>query len=130
MGAWGFGVFENDDACDWLAKFVDDPTVECVKGALEAVLAEETPSTWDVSEGMAAAAVVAHLCGRMELDDDDALKLDDDTRKGVMALQAPALTVCQRVLTHSELARELEGPLLQDWEVHIRAVLNALQGKG
>ena len=25
MGAWGYGVFENDDAADWLADFVNHP---------------------------------------------------------------------------------------------------------
>lgn len=65
MGAWGTGIFDNDDAMDWVMR-LDEDGREAVDEAIDAVL-ETAPEYLerDVGAGaLAAAEVVAALRGR------------------------------------------------------------------
>lgn len=65
MGAWGYGVFDNDTACDWAFSLEESSDLSIVDAALEKVLA--TGSAYleasDAEEGLAAVEVVARLQG-------------------------------------------------------------------
>ena len=66
MGAWGFGTFENDDACDYGAAIVQGRDVSGLERTLDQVLGIgvsflEAPNG---SEALAAADIVARLMGR------------------------------------------------------------------
>jgi hypothetical protein len=37
MGAWGIGIFENDDAMDWAVPFGHAPSAQSLRQAFEAV---------------------------------------------------------------------------------------------
>lgn len=62
MGAWGNGVFANDDAMDWIAGLEDTDDLDVVERALNAATGDdgyvESPTC---SEALAAAEVVATL---------------------------------------------------------------------
>jgi len=66
MGAWGFKIFENDDAADFVAEFENSGAV-AVAGALDAACNNpgyiEAP---DGSVALAAAAIVAAANGKSE----------------------------------------------------------------
>lgn len=51
MGAWGYGVFDNDSACDWISTFVNNK-------ALSKLVKQKDP---DPNDLRAAAAVVIQL---------------------------------------------------------------------
>ena len=67
MGAWGGGVFANDDAADWAGDLVDDGSPETVRATL-AVAAERSTNDYleapEGSEALAAAEVVAAAAGQ------------------------------------------------------------------
>lgn len=72
MGAWGGGVFANDDASDWAGDLVDGGSVQHVQNALS--VAAECPGDGyleapEGSEALAAAGVVAAARGRPLPDD-------------------------------------------------------------
>src|SRR5262245_30871347 len=66
MGTWGTGVFDNDDACDWIAGLCRDGTPHLVGWTL-AKAASTPPSEWlegwVVYSALAAAEVVAAALG-------------------------------------------------------------------
>ena len=64
MGAWGVGIFEDDDALDWVGTLAESATIAPVVDALRAVEAEGYPETSTCSAALAAAEVVAALIGR------------------------------------------------------------------
>lgn len=65
MGAWGTGIFENDDACDWAFGLADSKDLSLVSDTIARVLAHrghvEAPTG---SEALAACEVVARALGR------------------------------------------------------------------
>lgn len=67
MGTWGNGIFENDDALDWVAAFCDEPNILMVRNTLAAVTdlddAEylEAP---ECSKAIVAAEALATLHGK------------------------------------------------------------------
>ncbi len=61
MGAWGHGVFENDDAADWIYEFRAEG-VAAVVGTLEVAAERSEGEMLDAGEGaagLAAASLVA-----------------------------------------------------------------------
>ncbi|QHQ34624.1 DUF4259 domain-containing protein [Algicella marina] len=87
MGAWGTGVFENDDAADWLDEFASDGA-DKVSEAFDAVIeAARTGSidSMDASFAMAAAEAVAYAVGTPDPDLDDEVVEAFDARKDEVA---------------------------------------------
>jgi hypothetical protein len=63
MGAWGSGVFENDDAADFVGDVVEGNSLSPIKAAIDRVLEAgqgylEAP---DASHALAAAAILVRL---------------------------------------------------------------------
>lgn len=65
MGAWGYGVFDNDTACDWTYELESCRDLSVVDGALEKILSRgpELVDSSDAKEALAAAEVIARLRG-------------------------------------------------------------------
>ena len=66
MGAWGSGVFENDDACDFASQIAEERDLSRLEEVLDRILALglsplEAP---DGAEALAAADIVARLRGK------------------------------------------------------------------
>ena len=68
MGAWGFGSFENDDACDFLADATESGDLSLIRDVLDNVLTStEYVEAPDASQAIAAAEIVAAALGRPTL---------------------------------------------------------------
>ncbi|MBC7902185.1 MAG: DUF4259 domain-containing protein [Gemmatimonadaceae bacterium] len=65
MGAWGIGIFENDDAMDWLGEFSESPSIAGLRNPIDEILNNtdyiEAP---DASIALAAAATIAAIKGK------------------------------------------------------------------
>jgi hypothetical protein len=118
MGAWGADSFENDDACDWLADFCDDPNNESIVTALSTVSEMDTADYLEAPEcsiGIAAAEVVAAQKGTPNPNLDNnakecVAKLEIEANLGLVSL---ALKALERIKTNSELKElwdESESP--------------------
>ena len=62
MGAWGAGVFDNDDASDWVWELEDDADGQVLIEALSEIVdtpVDEQPEAPECSNALAAAEVVA-----------------------------------------------------------------------
>ncbi len=66
MGAWGAGVFENDDALDWIDEFIEERESASIVDTLEliAVADPDEREAPECSEALAAAELVAAMAGR------------------------------------------------------------------
>jgi len=60
MGAWGAGIYDNDDAADWVAELTADGTA-AIKRTLEGALGTPYLEAPDGACALAAADVVARL---------------------------------------------------------------------
>lgn len=66
MGAWGAGVFENDDASDWVWELEDDNDASVLHEALAAAVdtpLDELIDATDASNALAAAEIIAAARG-------------------------------------------------------------------
>jgi hypothetical protein len=67
MGAWAEDTFGNDTACDWVGSFLEEPSLEAVSDAIEAVTDVDMDDFLDsdeASECLAACEVLARLQGK------------------------------------------------------------------
>jgi Domain of unknown function (DUF4259) len=66
MGAWGAGIYENDDACDFAGEVAEGSDLSRVEEALDGVLnvGDDYLEAPEASQGLAAADVVARLRGQ------------------------------------------------------------------
>jgi len=64
MGAWAEDAFGNDTACDWAGDFTDDPSMEKIESAIDAVVSVDDYIDSDVAcEALVACELVARLKG-------------------------------------------------------------------
>lgn len=127
MGAWGSGVFENDDACDLLYLLEEDA------GLLEATL-RSYPTTVEpdasaASTAVAAAALVGAIVSRSPIGDPVA---DDWLADNSLALPADAVDLALATLAAArdqpnELA-ELwaEADAIDEWHKTLATIATAL----
>jgi hypothetical protein len=131
MSAWGDGVFENDQACDWLDQLVETGKPTAIDKALSFALKAKTGrlEADEASAALAAAEVVAAARGHRHAD------LPDDAKEwlatsGYVPTES-SLALCiktvERVRDDSEL-RELwaEGDELPAWKRGISGLLGRL----
>ncbi|HZL25269.1 MAG TPA: DUF4259 domain-containing protein [Acidobacteriaceae bacterium] len=65
MGAWGKGIYDNDDACDFVGEVVDSLDLSRIHAAVNEVLnANQTLEAPLAAQGLVAADVVARLRGQ------------------------------------------------------------------
>lgn len=106
MGAWGYNVFDNDDAGDWVWDLVESTDLSAITEALNAVTddAEDYIEAPECSMAVAASEVVAALHGR------PAETLPDEVSKWLSGkpvpdavISAKAIKAIETVLKDSEL---------------------------
>ena len=105
MGAWGTGVFDNDEALDWVWE-LEDGGITAIESALdEAIRSSDLSAPTDV-EAIAAAEVVAAAIGRpLPGLSEDIVALVAHVAPSVTPEHAArARTAVERVLSASELA--------------------------
>lgn len=65
MGAWAEDTFGNDTSCDWIGAFLENPGLEVVTEAINAVLnTGDYLDSDDACDCLAACEVLARLQGR------------------------------------------------------------------
>lgn len=64
MGAWGYGVFENDDAMDWLPELLESVGMSLIEETLREVLVDDYIEADLASNAIAAAEIIAALAGK------------------------------------------------------------------
>ncbi len=64
MGAWGTGIFENDDVLDWKADLLDSDDIELIEETIEEVLEEEYIESDVASNALGAIEILAALQGK------------------------------------------------------------------
>jgi len=129
MGAWGLGVFDNDEAGDFLWEIDEGDDGRKIVGAMTKVLTTigylEAP---EAVRGLAAAALVAakREPGLFPSDSEEAATT---AKLSTLPFYAPWLArmTISRILSRSELA-ELwdEAGELEDWRDDARRYLKAL----
>jgi hypothetical protein len=134
MGAWGAGVFENDEALDWLGDLVEANDLGPIRAALAGAQGGGFLEADAAIAVLAAAEVVAALRGRPMADPPE--QLGEVLAAGHVAddaeLVPAALSAVRRVRERSEL-RELWDDVgsedwvsaLEDLEARLRALIPA-----
>ncbi|SFT16753.1 DUF4259 domain-containing protein [Paenibacillus sp. BC26] len=64
MGAWGNGIFENDDVLDWKAELLESEDLEMIAATLETVMDEEYIEVDLASNALGAIEILAALQGK------------------------------------------------------------------
>jgi hypothetical protein len=123
MGAWGVGIFDNDDACDWKYGLEKTSDLRVVEAAIAAVNVGEdgyveAPSA---SEALAACEVIARLKGNWGARNSYTETLDKWVEAHPMTpgpqLVASAMRVIDRILAANSELLELwkDSEEYEDW---------------
>jgi hypothetical protein len=130
MGAWGTGLFENDDALDFAGDVVERGGLALVENVLEELLdmSDESIEAPDAEQVLVAAEIVAALAGRPAAEYPDELAEWLDALDAVPddALVDTARRAVQRVLTPPsellELWEEAGEDDYAEWRVGVEAI--------
>ena len=70
MSVWGVGIFENDDALDWIYDLADSGSLARVSTALDVIIRDKDdfPELSDCRIALAAAEIIAAMHGDPSLD--------------------------------------------------------------
>jgi hypothetical protein len=133
MGAWGKGIYDNDDACDFVGEVVDSLDLSRINAAVNEVLnANQYLEAPLAAQGLVAADVVARLRGQWG---------DRNSYTGVIAqwverakvsasdeLLVKARQVVQRVRTEPSELLELwsDDPDPETWHATLDTLLQRL----
>lgn len=127
MSAWGSGIFENDDALDWVYDLADSGTLTRVVSALDVILKnkDDDLELADCRIGLAAAEIIAAMTG------DPSLELPEEAEDWIgekilenERLREKAQQVVHVIQMNSELKEKWErSASFPKWQ----ATLNDLQ---
>jgi hypothetical protein len=131
VGAWGAGVFENDDAGDWVWELEDDNDASVLHEALAAAVdtpLDEPVEAPDASNALAAAEIVAAARGHQ------GAQLPSEAREwiGRNAAVVDARTVAlataavERISINSELKDLWEDAQSDEWSLVVSDLLERL----
>lgn len=131
MGAWGIGIFDNDDACDFVVE-VESGGITVLREALSLVVELEPADYLDSTEAcfaLAAGALVAAARGRPIRDMPvEANQLVEELRRQVIVddaeLAARAAAVVRERDELPELWAEVEQ--LAEWQATVDELLGQL----
>ena len=129
MGAWGAGVFENDDAGDWVWELEDDNDMSVLHEALAAAVdtpLDEAVEAADASNALAAAEIVAAARGH------HGAELPSEAREwigrnaGLVDARTVALATAavERVSINSELTELWEEAESDEWSLVVSGLLD------
>lgn len=132
MGAWGVGVFENDDAHDWVAELAGAQDFGEIEQALTAAIAgDDGPDVTTASVALAAAEVVAALRGSPGMLPEDATRwIATLRRRATPELVELARSAVLQIRTVSELRdgwTETRGSTGAYWEGLVDDLLTRLE---
>jgi Domain of unknown function (DUF4259) len=130
MGAWGTGLFENDEALDFAGDVVERGGLTLVENVLEELLdmGDEYVEAPEAEQALVAAEIVAALAGRPAAEYPDELTewLDGLDAVPDSALVDTARRAVQRVLTPPcellELWEEAGEDDYGEWRVGVEAI--------
>lgn len=132
MGAWGTGIYENDDAADWVYD-LEELGFDAILDAFEATENREYVESPEGSAAVAAADVVARLIsgeGEISEDTEAVMQWIASAREGARPqLVGRALTAVERVIAEDSELPELwaddeeDADALDDW----LAVVNGIR---
>lgn len=130
MGAWGAGSFENDTASDWAYDLTDAADATPIIEAFAAVIeCEEYLDADEASQAVAAAEVVAALCGRPSSALPDEVVAWVQAHTGALTPELPALaaSALERITADSELKELWEEAGPDEWYGAIADLKRRLQ---
>jgi hypothetical protein len=124
MGAWGAGVFENDDAADFVLEVVDGASLSPIETAINRVLQieKEYLEAPDAAQALAAVAILVRLKHRSAPAGDGTPELNEWVARTKLVptedLAEKARHAIQRVLTEPSELLELwsESGEFVDWK--------------
>ena len=134
MGAWGAGVFENDDAGDWVWELEDDNDMSVLHEALAAAVdtpLDEAVEAPDASNALAAAEIVAAARGH------HGAELPSEAREwigrnaGIVDARTVALATAavERISINSELKELWEEAESDEWSLVVSGLLDRLRAR-
>ncbi len=146
MGAWGPGVFENDEAMDWLGEMLESDSVALIQEALSSAVVDRSSFIQKLfgkkfasvfleadlaSQALAAAEVVAALQGKACSNAPEGLDMWVDRNRSRISsdLIQVARAAVERVQASSEL-KELwsESQEFPQWEAGLSDLRQRLNG--
>ena len=129
MGAWGFGHFDNDDALDYVASLMKSEGTGLLSRSLETVLKTDSPITYECTEALAAAEMVAALYSFPgELPQEAVEWVSQADKPANYQLKKLATQAVQKIVASSEL-KELweESGDVESWMEQVHELLKRLK---
>ncbi len=122
MGAWAEDTFGNDAACDWTGVFLENPGLEPVRAAIDAVLnSEDDLDSDEACDGLAACEISARWQGRWGIRNPYSAALDEWIEANPMDVPSDMKTAAdsaiEKILGPNSELRELwdDGGRNDDW---------------
>lgn len=144
MGAWGIGIFDNDDACDWIDELIEEDDIDFICSTfkkigsgiddtlLSRMLEEKKELYIEEPEGsaiLAAAEIVAALNGKAgkDIPEEAIAWIEENMENSTQELLSLAKTAVKSVRENSEL-RELweESDDMEGWLAEVEDLENRL----
>ncbi|AEG02760.1 DUF4259 domain-containing protein [Methylomonas methanica] len=127
MGAWDSGVFDNDDAADWINELADANDLEILNNAIYAVL--DTPDYIEEPEGarlLCACEVVTAFRGKLSTNIPDEVRqwVKNHESLDTSPLIPAALQAIDRVLGDDSELKQLWEENEQDYPKWHEAILS------
>ena len=136
MGRWGYGIFENDTACDFKYLVVDGGGLVPIEQALDRVVSagDRYLEVSEADEALAAADIIARLLGSFGQQDAYTEDIDawvkDSPAKVSPTLVEKALQAIQRILAeHLKIMAENDEDTedFADWKREVNALTERLR---
>jgi hypothetical protein len=134
MGAWGSGIFENDDAADFVIDVVEGCDLTPIEAAIEQVLliGPDYLEAPEASRALAAGAILARLKNRDSQVADGGPELDRWINEAQLSIPEGLLDksrrAAQRILTSPSELLELwsESDEFDNWKASISSLTSKL----
>jgi hypothetical protein len=131
MGDWGPGIYDNDDAMDWVYDLLDSGGLSRVKQALD-VIAQDNLTLPDIADcriALVAADLIAALDGDSNPDlPEEAEEWISLVNRSALSLRPKAEEAARKVLESSELRTFMEkNGKYELWRKDIQALLKRLE---
>lgn len=131
MANWGPGIYENDDAMDWIYDLLDSGGLSRVKQALDVVIQEDVEDLElaDCHIALAAADLVASLDGEINpnlpTEAEDWITL---TNRPVSGLRAKAELVVKKIVNESFIPDQFDDvDQRSQWHGEMKSLLERLE---
>ncbi len=131
MSVWGVGIFDNDDALDWIYDLADSGSLARVSAALDLIVRnkDDSPELSDSRIALAAAEIIASMHG------DPSLELPEEAEEWVgdkvlenENLRAKAENAVAIILRNSELKEKWENSSgFEKWQTKLQDLLKRLE---